>query len=121
MAFLRHLLRLVLLAAVPGQHVHDHPGQVEPVDISVDIVDISVDIVDNSPASPVGEGDGHGHDGEDGHGEGHDAHHDAARLQRHAAAALPEQGHLWSHTESLQSQFYNLYHGQQICLDIMHE
>ena len=63
---------LVLLSAVPTQHVDNLPGEVHP----------------------VGQGDGHGHDGEEGQGQGHPPHHYAPSLEGDAAAALLEQRHL---------------------------
>ena len=45
----------------------------------------------NKNAAPVDEGDGHGNDGEDGEGQRHHAHHEPARAQVHAAAAVTDQ------------------------------
>ncbi len=60
---------------------------------------------------PVGQGHGHGHQGEDGERQGHDAHQDAAHAQVHAAAALAGARHdggekpagtIGAHTKKLQ-------------------
>ena len=73
--FKSSLIFVILLVAsgftIPAQHVDDHPGQVES----------------------VGEGDGHGDDGEDGHGEGGESHHDSAGLESDTTTTVLEESH----------------------------